>query len=131
MNTDPISDLLTRIRNAQKAGHATTKAPGSKLKLRLAELLKEEGYLADVQSEGEGPGRKIVIKLKYDGQRKGVIEGIERVSSPGLRIYKGHAELPQVRGGMGMSVVSTSRGLLADRDARTQKLGGEVICNVW
>jgi len=131
MNTDPIADLLTRIRNAQKAGHASFNVPASKIKQRLCEILRDEGYIGDVKLEGTGPTRKLVVGLKYDGQRKGVIDGIQRISSPGLRIYRGHSELENVRGGMGLSILSTSRGLLTDRDARTQKIGGEVICNVW
>lgn len=131
MNTDPIADLLARIRNAQKAGHASLKVPASRLKLRVSELLRDEGYITDVKPEGQGPTRQLVLTLKYDGQRKGVIEGIERVSTPGLRVYRGHEDLAPVRGGMGMSILSTSKGLLTDRDARAKKIGGEVICNVW
>jgi small subunit ribosomal protein S8 len=131
MNTDPIADLLTRIRNAQKAGHASLSLPSSKTKVRIAELMKEEGYLADVAVEKKDERNVLTIHLKYDAQRNGVIDGVERVSSPGLRIYSGHADLPQVRGGLGMSILSTSRGLMTDKKARTDKVGGEVICRVW
>ncbi|MEW5853586.1 MAG: 30S ribosomal protein S8 [Myxococcota bacterium] len=131
MVTDPIADLLTRIRNAQKAGHASLAVPHSKMKQRVAEILQDEGYLTSVAVEGQGPGRKINIQLKYDQERKGVIDGLERVSKPGLRIYRGHADLEQVRGGMGMSILSTSQGVMSDKDARSKKVGGEVLCKVW
>ena len=131
MNTDPISDMLTRIRNAQKAGHATLAMPGSRIKQRVAEILRDEGYLASVQPEGEGPGRKIVITLKYDRERRGMIDGIERVSRPGLRVYRGYRDITTVRGGMGTTILSTCLGLMADREAKAKKVGGEVICNVW
>lgn len=131
MNTDPIADMLTRIRNGQKAGHASVALPASRIKQRLAEILRDEGYVGDVAVEGDGPGRKLTIKLRYDHQRKGVIDGLKRVSRPGLRIYCGYEQLEQVRGGMGTAVLSTSHGLLTDRDARAKKVGGEVLCTVW
>jgi small subunit ribosomal protein S8 len=131
MNTDPISDMLTRIRNAQKAGHAKLSLPNSRIKQRLAEILRDEGYLGAVQAEGEGPTRKLVIALKYDRERRGVIDGIERVSRPGLRVYRGYRDITPVRGGMGTSILSTCQGLMAEREAQAKKVGGEVLCNVW
>ena len=131
MNTDPIADLLTRIRNGQKAGHASISVPASKIKARIAELLRDEGYLSEVTAEGNGPTRTISITLKYDGNRKGVIDGIKRVSTPGLRIYRGHADLEAVRGGLGCAVLSTSHGLMTDKTAREKKIGGEVLLHVW
>lgn len=131
MNTDPIADLLTRIRNGQKAGHASITLPNSKIKTRVAELLRDEGYVGDVKSEGTGPTRTLTIGLKYDANRKGVIDGIKRVSTPGLRIYRGHAELEPVRGGLGCAVLSTSHGLMTDKTAREKKVGGEVLLQIW
>ena len=131
MNTDPIADMLTRIRNGQKAGHASVVVPASLIKQRLAELLRDEGYVGDVALEGAGPGRKLTIKLRYDHARKGVIDGLQRVSRPGLRIYRSYEDLEPVRGGLGTAIVSTSHGLMTDRDARTRKVGGEVMCKVW
>lgn len=131
MNTDPISDLLSRIRNAQKAGHASLSVPGSRIKQRIAEILRDEGYLQEVTAQGAGPTRTISITLKYDGSRAGVIDGIKRVSSPGLRVYRSHDKLESVRGGLGVSVLSTSQGVMSDLEAKRRKLGGEVLCSVW
>lgn len=131
MNTDPIADLLTRIRNAQKAGHASLTMPSSKIKVRVAELMRDEGYIGDVSVKKEGILTSLTLHLKYDTENVGVIDGVERVSSPGLRVYSGHEDLPSVRGGLGMSIVSTSRGLMTDKEARVAKVGGEVLCRVW
>lgn len=130
--TDPIADMLTRIRNAQRALLPTVELPHSKFKESMAQLLKREGYIAEVAVETvEGKTAKsIKIKLKYDG-RKGVIEGLRRVSTPGLRRYIGTDEIPRVRGGLGTAVLSTSQGIMTGTQARKNKLGGELICYVW
>jgi small subunit ribosomal protein S8 len=131
MNTDPIADMLTRIRNAQKAGHAELNVPASRIKLRIAEILSSEGFLGDVSLNTQAARRSLGIKLRYDKDRRPIIDGIQHVSSPGLRIYRGHSDLEHVRGGLGVSILSTSRGLMTDKEARQKKLGGEVLCNVW
>ena len=127
--TDPISDMLTRIRNAQRALLPTVEVPHSRLKESLANILKKEGYVTDLAVEGKTP-KIIKLKLKYQG-KKSVIEGLRRVSRPGLRRYVGATEIPRVRGGLGVAVVSTSEGLLTDLQARKKKIGGELICYVW
>jgi small subunit ribosomal protein S8 len=121
--------MLTRIRNGQIRGKVTIAMPLSKQKLAIANLLRDEGYLADVQVEGEEPKRQLVIKLKYY-RGKPVIEYLKRVSRPGLRIYRGKGDLPQVRNGLGVAVVSTSRGLMSDRAARKEGYGGEILAYV-
>lgn len=126
---DPISDFLTRIRNGQSAGKRTVSAPASKLKLHLAEVLKSEGYISDVSTAGEGAQATITVTLKYYGG-KPVIERLDRASKPSLRIFRGKAELPSVMGGLGVAIVSTSRGLRTDRQAREEGIGGEVLCYV-
>jgi small subunit ribosomal protein S8 len=131
MMNDPIGDFLTRIRNAHQSRHKTVSCFASKMKVHIAEILKNEGYIADFAVEGEVPKRSLTLSLKYDSERKPVIEGLKRVSKPGLRIYSNVDKLPQVRGGFGMAVVSTSRGLMSDSQARRDNLGGEVLCYVW
>ena len=131
MNTDPIADMLTRIRNANMVSHPTVKVPASKLKVELAKLLKEEGFIADYSVEEEGKFKVININLKYDFQNKPVITNLQRVSRPGLRNYCKAKNLPKVMGGLGIAIVSTSKGLLADRKAKAQNIGGEVLCYVW
>ena len=127
--TDPISDMLTRIRNGQKARMRTVSMPASKMKLAVANVLVEEGYLDDVTVEEEGVKRTMTITLRYhDGEP--VIEHVARASRPGLRLYAGVDEIPRVQGGLGVAVVSTSRGVMSDRQARHQGHGGEVICLV-
>ncbi|HVR36104.1 MAG TPA: 30S ribosomal protein S8 [Methylomirabilota bacterium] len=128
--TDPISDMLTRIRNASQALLPEVRVPHSKMKASIADLLKREGYIVDCAVEGEKVKRQIRMKLKYQG-RKGVIEGLRRASSPGLRRYVGAREIPRVRGGLGEAVVSTSRGVMTGTQARKNNLGGEVVCYVW
>ncbi|NLO79282.1 MAG: 30S ribosomal protein S8 [Xanthomonadaceae bacterium] len=128
--SDPISDMLTRIRNGQMARKAQVSMPSSKLKVAIARVLKEEGYINDYQVAEEGGKSTLTIDLKYYNG-KPVIEQIERVSRPGLRIYKGKEELPQVRGGLGIAIVSTSKGVMTDRAARAAGEGGEVICVVF
>ena len=129
MMTDPIADMLTRIRNAQMARHKTVEFPGSKVKEAVLSVLKEEGYVADYEVLREGPKSTIRVHLKYY-QGHPVIEHIQRVSKPGRRIYAGRDELPRVWGGMGIAIISTSRGIMSDKQARREGLGGEVICTV-
>ena len=126
---DPISDLLTRIRNANRALLPTVELPHSRIKESIVGILKREGYIADFAVEGKLP-RTIKLKLKYQG-KKSIIEGLRRVSTPGLRRYVGATEIPRVRGGLGVAVLSTSEGLLTDVQARRKNLGGELICYVW
>jgi small subunit ribosomal protein S8 len=127
--SDPIADMLTRIRNAQSASKATVSMPSSKLRVAISNVLKEEGYIADYQVSGEGRP-ELSVTLKYF-QGKPVIEEVQRVSRPGLRIYKSKDELPKVRGGLGIAVVSTSLGVMTDRMARAKGHGGEILCTVF
>ena len=131
--TDPIADMLTRVRNANTAMHDDVSMPSSKLKETLAELLKNEGYIAnyEVVDNPAGPGRVLNIDMKYSPERKRVISGITRVSKPGLRVYKKSNEVPRVLGGLGVAVLSTNRGLMTDREARRRRIGGEVLAYVW
>ena len=131
MNTDPIADMLTRIRNANMVSHPTVELPSSKLKLELAKLLKSEGFISDYSERAEGKFKYLTIVLKYDSHNKPVISNLQRVSKPGLRTYMKAKNLPQVFGGLGIAIVSTSKGLLTDRKARKENLGGEVLCYVW
>ena len=126
---DPISDMLTRIRNANLALLPAVALPHSKMKESIAGILKREGYIADFSVEGQTP-KKLTLKLKYQG-KKSIIEGLRRVSTPGLRRYVGATEIPRVRGGLGVAVLSTSEGLMTDVQARRRKIGGELICYVW
>jgi small subunit ribosomal protein S8 len=126
---DPISDMLTRIRNANRALLPAVEVPHSRIKESIAGILKREGYIADFAIEGKLP-RTIKVKLKYQG-KKSIIEGLRRVSTPGLRRYVGATEIPRVRGGLGVAVVSTSEGLLTDTQARKKNIGGELLCYVW
>jgi small subunit ribosomal protein S8 len=129
--TDPIADMLTRIRNAIIARKAKVAVPASKLKRRLAEVLAEEGFVLSVShSEDERQGT-INIELRYDHNNRNAIEGIRRVSRPGQRSYVGHEDLPRVRSGLGIAIVTTSQGVMTDRQARKQRLGGELLCEVW
>lgn len=131
MMTDPIADMLTRIRNAGLARHDRTEIPASRMKEAVAKILKSEGFIADVRpSEGEG-AKKLTIVLKYGRDRQSAIDGIRRVSRPGRRVYVAHDRIPRVLSGLGISILSTSRGLMSDREARRQKIGGELICEVW
>ena len=131
MYTDPIADMLTRIRNANMVSHASVKMPSSKLKVQLAKLLKEEGFITDYKEEVEGKFKVLEITLKYDSKNKPVITKLERISKPGLRNYSKAKNLPKVLGGMGIAIVSTSKGLLTDRKARKENIGGEVLCYVY
>ncbi len=130
--TDPIADMLTRIRNANAAKHDSVEIPASKLKKAIAEILYEEGYIKSFQMINEGPQGKIKVNLKYlNGGKEKVISGLRRVSKPGLRVYAGADELPQVLRGMGIAIVSTSQGVMTDRKARAAHIGGEVLAFVW
>jgi small subunit ribosomal protein S8 len=133
MLTDPIADMLTRIRNANTAMHDEVPMPASKQKLALAEILQQEGYISGfaVAPSTKGPGEVLTIKMKYSADRKRTISGIKRVSTPGLRVYRKSTSVPRVLGGLGVAVLSTSRGLMSDREARKRKVGGEVVCYVW
>ncbi|HLI24739.1 MAG TPA: 30S ribosomal protein S8 [Acidimicrobiales bacterium] len=131
--TDPIADMLTRIRNANVAMHDTVRMPSSKLKEALAAVLVREGYVEgfEVTSSPGRPGRVLEIRMKYSPDRTRTISGIRRVSKPGLRVYTAADRLPRVLGGLGVAVLSTSQGLMTDREARQRRMGGEVLCYVW
>ena len=133
MTSDPIADLLTRIRNAALARHERTRLPASKLKKAVAELLKAEGYVADVSVEKWGPTQKdaLTITLKYGNDRRAAFHGLRKVSRPGRRVYVGYQEIPRVLSGLGVSILSTSHGVMTDKEARRRKVGGEVLCEVW
>ena len=131
MNTDPIADMLTRIRNANIVSHPSVEMPSSKLKVALAKLLKEEGYINNYEEKVDGHFKTLTIELKYDEADKPVITSLKRVSKPGLRSYCKAKNMPQVLGGMGVAIVSTSKGLLTDRKARKENIGGEVLCYIY
>lgn len=131
MYSDPISDMLTRIRNANTALHPETLMPSSKLKEEIARILSEEGYIDGWKSEAGEVGQELTVRLRYDGERKPVLQGLQRVSKPGNRVYSGATDIERVRGGIGVSIVSTSEGVMTDRDARRRNVGGEVLCKVW
>jgi small subunit ribosomal protein S8 len=127
--SDPISNMLTSIRNATRVTLPTVEVPHSNIKESLAKILKTEGYVSEVSVEGKMP-KKIKLNLKYQG-KKSVIEGLKRISTPGLRRYVGATEIPRVRGGLGVAIVSTSEGLMTDTSARRKNLGGELLCYIW
>ena len=131
--TDPIADMLTRIRNGSVAAQEAVRMPSSKLKEALAVILRREGYIVDfnVADDPNRPGQQLVITLKYTPERQPTITGLRRVSKPGLRVYTKADRLPRVLGGLGVAVLSTSQGLLTDREARDKRVGGEVLCYVW
>jgi small subunit ribosomal protein S8 len=131
MHTDPIADMLTRIRNANQALHPYVSMPSSKAKEEIAKVLASEGYLDGYKVEDAKVGKELTITLRYQNDRDRVLNGLRRVSTPGRRVYKGAGELERVRGGIGVSIVSTSDGLLTDREARRRNVGGEVLCEVW
>ena len=128
---DPIADMLTRIRNACMARHTTVAMPSSKMKVAIAEILKREGFIRDFQIEQGQPFDTIQITIKYTSDRRPVITGLKRVSKPGLRIYTGRADIPRVRGGLGLSILSTPKGVMAGHEAWQEHVGGEVLCYVW
>jgi small subunit ribosomal protein S8 len=131
--TDPIADMLTRIRNANTAMHDDVSMPSSKVKESLAALLKKEGYIEDfaVAANADRPGSSLTVIMKYSPERARIISGIKRVSKPGLRVYTKSDNIPRVLGGLGVAVVSTSQGLMTDREARKRRMGGEILCFVW
>jgi len=133
MLTDPIADMLTRVRNANTAMHDTVTMPSSKQKVALAKLLEAEGYISSftVAPSTKGPGEVLTITMKYSSERDRTISGLRRISTPGLRVYRKADSVPRVLGGLGVAVLSTSHGLITDREARRQKVGGEVLCYVW
>ncbi len=129
--TDPIADMLTRIRNANAAGHDQVSVPASRIKAEIARILKEEGFIQDWTWVQDGPQGTLRIILKYGPKRERVLRGIRRVSKPGRRVYVRRPEIPRVRAGLGVAILSTSRGILTDRQARRLGVGGEVLCYVW
>ncbi|KAA3640859.1 MAG: 30S ribosomal protein S8 [Armatimonadetes bacterium] len=131
MYTDPISDMLTRIRNANTALHPETSMPSSKLKEEIARILSEEGFIDSWKTQESSVGSELVVKLRYDEDRKRVLQGIQRISTPGHRVYKGAKDIDRIRGGIGVSILSTSTGVMTDREARQRNVGGEILCKVW
>ncbi|MHA2788067.1 30S ribosomal protein S8 [Corynebacterium sp. S7] len=129
--TDPIADMLSRVRNANNAHHDTVSMPSSKIKANIAEILKQEGYIADYKVEDAKVGKTLSLELKYGPTRQASIAGLRRVSKPGLRVYAKSTNLPEVIGGLGVAIISTSQGLLTDRQAREKGVGGEVLAYVW
>jgi small subunit ribosomal protein S8 len=129
--TDPIADMLTRIRNANTALHTSVEIPASKIKIALAEALKEEGYIANFEVVEDNKQGIIRITLRYENGKRRIITGIKRISKPGLRVYANKDEIPRVLGGLGIAIISTSQGVMVDRKARAAGLGGEVLCYVW
>lgn len=129
--TDPIADMLTRIRNALMVRKETVEIPASNMKREIARILLEEGYVKDVKETGEGYKANLVVTLKYTEDGKSVISGLERVSKPGLRSYKGAQNMPKVLGGFGIAVISTSKGIMTDKQAKAANVGGEVLCYIW
>ena len=133
MLTDPIADMLTRVRNANTAKHDEVRMPSSKQKVALAEILQKEGYIGgfEVAPSPKGVGEVLTITMKYSTDRDRTISGLRRISTPGLRVYRKSTAVPRVLGGLGVAVLSTSHGLMTDREARKRKVGGEVLCYVW
>ena len=131
MMTDPIADMLTRIRNAGVARHALTTCPSSRQKLAIARVLQKAGFVGDVSVEARHGHAVIVIGIRYDDKGEALIDGIQRISRPGRRNYVGKADVPRVRHGLGVAVLSTSKGILSDDEARDQSVGGELLCEVW
>lgn len=129
--TDPIADMLTRVRNAGMARHDSVLVPLSKTKQAVADILKDEGFIRDVDTVRSGPWRMLRLRLLYTGRAQTAIRGLKRVSRPGLRVYVGRDEVPRVYGGLGVAILSTSKGVMTGREARNQGIGGEVLCYVW
>lgn len=129
--TDPIADMLSRVRNASSAHHESVSMPSSKLKANIAEILKQEGYIANYSVEDARVGKTLSLDLKYGAKRESSIGGLRRVSKPGLRVYAKATELPQVLGGLGIAIISTSQGLMTDRQAKEKGVGGEVLAYIW
>ncbi len=131
MVTDPIADMLTRIRNANLRLSSDVSMPSSKLKEEVAKILAAEGFISGFEVTPASPGKELTLGLRYTEDRERVINGLRRVSKPGRRVYRGSKELPRVQGGLGVAIVSTSQGLLVDRECRRRRLGGEILCEVW
>lgn len=131
MTSDPIADMLTRIRNANQVRHEKVEIPASNIKRAIAEILKNEGYVRDAEFVQDGPQGTIRLFLKYGKGQERVITGLKRISKPGLRVYVSHDNIPRVLGGLGVAILSTSKGIMTDREARKQGVGGEVLCYVW
>ena len=131
--TDPIADMLTRIRNASRARHQKVAVPWSRVKENIVKVLIEEGYLKEAKKvkASQGGGEELLIQLRFDRENRPIIAGVKRVSSPGRRVYVGARQVPPIRKGLGIHILSTPRGILADRDAQKAKVGGELICSVW
>jgi small subunit ribosomal protein S8 len=129
--TDPIADLLTRLRNAQNAKHTSVQVPASNMKKAICQILVDEGYIRNFKIEDDGKQGIITINLKYTQNNEGAIKGLKRVSKPGLRIYSNTAELPKVMKGLGIAIVSTSKGIMTDKNARAENIGGEVLAFIW
>ena len=129
--TDPIADMLTRIRNAIMVNKDTVEVPSSNMKKAIADILLAEGYVSDVKTVEDGYNGKLVITLKYNGKKRSVINGLKRVSKPGLRSYSGVEDMPKVLNGLGVAILSTNKGIMTDRQAKAANVGGEVLCYVW
>jgi small subunit ribosomal protein S8 len=129
--TDPIADFITRIRNGVAARKAKIDLPASNFKVKLAEILREEGFITGFTVQGEEVGRTMTVSLRYDSHAKSAINGIRRTSRPGQRVYVGTDAIPRVRSGLGVAILTTSRGVMTDREARKQGLGGEILCEIW
>ena len=129
--TDPIADMLTRIRNANTVGHETVEIPASKMKKAIAEILKEEGYITDFDVIEDDKQGMIKVTMKYGANKERVISGIKKISKPGLRVYARHDKLPRVLNGLGIAIISTSKGIITDAQARREAVGGEVIAYIW
>lgn len=131
VTSDPIADMLTRIRNANQVGHDKVEVPGSNIKRAIADILKREGFVRDAEFIADGKQGMIRMFLKYGKNQERVITGLKRISKPGLRVYAGHDNVPRVLGGLGVAIISTSSGIMTDKDARKQGVGGEVLCYIW
>ena len=131
MMTDPIADMLTRIRNGLQSRHAAVEMPASKLKSAIAEVLKDEGYIKGFATTGEGATKTLKVELRYVGKNEPVLSGLKRISKPGLRVYSAATDIPRVFGGLGVAIISTSRGVMSGAQARKMRVGGEIICHVW
>jgi len=131
MMTDPIADMLTRIRNAVMRHHDVVHVPLSQIKLEIASRLREEGFIRGFKIVGEKPFSQLRVALKYDGEEASIIHGLRRVSTPGKRVYVGREDIPKVKGGEGVTILSTSKGIVTDKKSRVLKVGGEVLCQVW
>lgn len=128
---DPVADMMTRIRNAGLARHSSTRIPHSKVKEKIGSILKEEGYITDVEVGGEVPKKEIIVHLKYDDNHKMAIKNMRKVSKSGCRAYAGTKEIPLINQGLGVAIISTSKGIITDKEARRLNVGGEVLCEIW